>query len=472
MKSSSMIRMDRSKIFLKAVPVIILSMLITIVNVCADQEEIDLSEIQRVTQELVDYGYASNIVVGVLNYDRVEFVSYGKVSLGSNQNVDEKSIFEIGSITKVFTTLILADMVEKGELSLDDPVEKYLPHVNVPSRDGKITLKDLATHTSALPRMPDNFAPHDWGNPYVDYTVEKLYEFLSNYTLPRDIGVEYEYSNLGIGLLGHILTLRSNMTFEELVKNLICKELGLKDTTISLTPEQQVRLAKGHVEDVEIPNWDFDALAGAGALRSSARDLLTFLSAEMGLRETGLYPAMEKTQIPNFALPNSEIGLGWFIFQNDVEIILHDGSTGGYCSYICFDKERKKAVVVLSGISSTGIGKHVENICLHILDPEIRLESPKKTVEVDASTYDDYVGEYEFDFAPGFRITISREGDRLFGQATGQAKFEICPLSKTRFFYKNIEAEIVFLRDENGQVNELILYQEGGEYLAKRYLNY
>ena len=213
---------------------------ISMLSVCLAQTTDLPEEIQGAIQELVDNGYAVGIVVGVLDSNDTEFYDYGTLAYNSNQTVNENTIFEIGSITKVFTTLILADMVVRGELSLDDPIEEYLPDVKVPARNGKkITLKDLTTHTSGLPRMPDNFAPEDWSNPYVDYTVKNLYEFLSNYTLTRDIGAQFEYSNLGMGLLGHILALRSDTTFEELVKSRICDELGLEDTTISLTPSNR-----------------------------------------------------------------------------------------------------------------------------------------------------------------------------------------------------------------------------------------
>lgn len=446
-----------------------LFLLISTMNGCL--EENTSNNIQTVIQELVDDGYAVGIVVGTIDSNKTEFCGYGKLSQNRDQTVDEDTIFEIGSITKVFTTLILAEMVERGEIGLNDPIENFLPvDVKVPAKDGKkITLQHLATHTSGLPRMPDNFAPEDWSNPYRDYTVEKMYEFLSSYTLTREIGTQYEYSNFGMGLLGHILALKSGMTFEELVRSRICDELGLVDTTISLTPQQQARFAEGY-----IGSWDWDALAGAGALRSSAKDMLTFLSAEIGLKETRLYPAMENTQTTHFSIDGSgvEIGLGWHIIHhNSKKIICHDGQTGGYCSFAAFDKENKRAVVVLSNIASSNIGSerapnHAANIGLHILCPEIELKTPKKAVEVDTSVYDDYLGEYEI--APNLIIIISRDGDRLFARVTGQDRFEILPSSETRYFYIDFDVEIEFLRDEDGQINELILYQYGNEYHAKR----
>ena len=179
----------------------------TVESAAALSEE-RVAEIQGILQERVDkYKKTVGIVVGVINEEGRKVISYGTLSQGGSREVDGSTVFEIGSITKVFTALLLADMAESGELSLDDPIAKFLPEsVKVPSKDDKqISLLHLATHTSGLPRMPDNFHPADLENPYADYTVEKMYEFLSGYTLTRGIGTRIEYSNYGCGLLGHIL---------------------------------------------------------------------------------------------------------------------------------------------------------------------------------------------------------------------------------------------------------------------------
>jgi CubicO group peptidase (beta-lactamase class C family) len=458
--------MKKSKASLKAVLLIVVFVVIATMNGCLFQENIELStEIEKIIQERVDGGDSMGIVVGVLDENGSKFYNYGKMAKNSTQDVNENTIYEIGSITKVFTSLILSDMVEEGELSLDDPIDKFLPReVKIPMRNGKkITLKHLATHTSGLPRLPENFAPKDMSNPYVDYTVEDMYDFLSRYALTRDIGAQYEYSNLGVGLLGHILASKSNMTFEQLVVKRICNELVLRNTTISLTPQQQALLAKGHVGDIEVTNWDFLALEGAGALRSTASDMLTFLSAEIGLKESRLYSAMEKTQIAytSGGITGLEIGLGWHIYKKfNSEIIWHNGGTGGYHSFIGFDKKNKNAVVVLSNSADD-----IDDIGLHILNQNFELKTLKKAVNVDPSIYDDYIGEYEL--APNFILTISREGNKLFAQATGQDIFEIFPLSETRYFSKVVDAEISFMKDKGGKVNELILHQEG-DHIAKR----
>ncbi len=232
-------------------------------------------------------------------------------------------MFEIGSITKVFTASVLASMVARGEVRLDDPVARYLPpSVKAPTRGGKeITLAHLATHTSGLPRLPPDLQPSDPANPYADCTVDQMYQFLSAYALPRDIGAQYEYSNLGMGLLGPALARRAGKSYEELVIERVLAPLAMSDTRITPTP-------------------------GMGA------------------------------------------------------------------------------------------------------------------------RFDSYVGVYEL--APGFCIAVTRAGDALFGQATGQPRFRLYAESETEFFLKEVDAQITFARDSGGKATELVLHQEGRDMPGRR----
>ena len=184
------------------------------------------------------YHQGVGIVVGVIEPQGRRFVSYGSLQKGGTRRPDADTVFEIGSVTKVFTSLLLSDMVQRGQVSLDDPVSKYLPDgVKVPERNGRaITLVDLATHTSGLPRLPGNLHPKDPANPYADYSSEQLYEFLSTYQLPRDVGSKFEYSNLGGGLLGFALARRAGTDYESLVRSRITAPLGMKSTGITLSP--------------------------------------------------------------------------------------------------------------------------------------------------------------------------------------------------------------------------------------------
>src|ERR1035437_7916502 len=188
------------------------------------------------------------MVVGLVDEHGSSIVSYGKMDDGASPEVNGNTLFEIGSITKTFTALLLQDMIERGEMKLDDPVVKYLPKpAKVATRNGKeITLLHLATHTSGLPRNPENLDPKRADNPLAEYTAEKLNVFLSGCKLTRQPGAKFEYSNLGSGLLGHVIALKAGTDYESLVADRICRPLKMESTRITLTPELKARIATGH----------------------------------------------------------------------------------------------------------------------------------------------------------------------------------------------------------------------------------
>jgi serine-type D-Ala-D-Ala carboxypeptidase/endopeptidase len=393
--------------------------------------------------------HGEGIVVGLLDPTGARrFVAVG---------VDEGGVFEIGSITKVFTASILADMVDKGEVRLDDPVAKYLPvSVRVPARNGRqITLVDLATQSSGLPRMPSNFAPKDSMNPYADYTVQQMYAFVSGYELTRDVGAEYEYSNLGMGLLGHALARKAGTSYEELVRRRVLTPLGLRETAITLTPSMRARLAPGHDETGRVvPNWDLPTLAGAGALRSTAADMLTFLAANLDSTARPLGHSLRATHDARHSTndPNLKVGLAWHILSRPTAtIVWHNGGTGGYRTFAGFDQARRVAVVVLSNVNSS-----VDDIGFHLLDETFPLRPPPPQhteIALDSLVLARYVGEYEL--TPAFHITITRDGAHLFLQATSQPRFPIFAESDTTFFLRVVDAEVTFRRDG------LVLHQNG-----------
>jgi serine-type D-Ala-D-Ala carboxypeptidase/endopeptidase len=430
------------------------------------------ADIRTILADRIDVQHQSvGIVVGAIDSTGRRVVAYGKTAK-DGKPVDADTVFEIGSITKVFTSLLLADAVKRGEVALTDPVSKYLPpDVKVPERGGKkITLVDLATHTSGLPRMPSNFHPKDPGNPYADYTVAQLYEFLSTVELTRDIGSKYEYSNLGGGLLGHALARRAGTDYETLVRTRILQPLGMKSSAITLSKSMKEHLTPGHDASLQpVPNWDLPTLAGAGALRSTTNDLLTFLAANIGIEKSPLAPSMAAMIPPRRPTgnPGLEIALGWHILTRDGhEIIWHNGGTGGYRTWIGFELKSRTGVVVLSNTSTTA---DVDDIGLHLLDPAFPLLQPPKQrqeVKVDPAIFDRYAGRYEL--APTFVITVSRNGDHLFAQATGQPNFEIFAENDHDFFYKVVDAQITFVVDATGHVTSLVLHQNGANVPGKR----
>jgi serine-type D-Ala-D-Ala carboxypeptidase/endopeptidase len=432
------------------------------------------AEIRRMLSDRIDLQRQSvGIVAGVIDGAGRRVVSYGGVAKDDRRPLDGNTVFEIGSITKVFTSLLLADAVQRREVALADPVGTYLPdNVRVPERGRAITLRDLSMHTSSLPRLPTNMRPKDAANPYADYAVEDLYQFLSGYQLTRDVGERYEYSNLGGGLLGHVLSLRAGMEYEALVRARITGPLGMTSTSIALTPPMRERLAQGHSPTLEpVPNWDLPTLAGAGALRSTTNDLLTFVAANLGYVSTPLAAAMASMLEPRkpTGMPAVEIALGWHVSSvHGKTIVWHNGGTGGYRTFIGFDPAARTGVVVLS---NAGTAAGPDDIGRHILDPEtplltIKPPQPHTEVAIDPAVYERYVGRYQL--APAAFLTVTRRDAHLFAQLTGQPAFEIFPESETRFFLKVVDAQLTFETAAGGKATAVVLHQNGASPRAPR----
>ena len=337
------------------------------------------SEIRRILVDRIAGAWKGvGIVAGVIEPKGTRVVAYGSLDQGDKRPLNGDTIFEIGSVTEVFTSLLLTDMVRRGEVALTDPVAKYLPQgVKVPERGGRrITLEDLSTHTSGLPRLPSNLKPANPANPYADYSDARLYEFLSTYKMWRDIGSGFEYSNLGGGLLGHALARRAGMSYEALVTSRIAQPLGMRSTGITLSAEMKARLAVGHNASLAaVPNFDYQALAGSGALRSSANDLLLLVAASLGYAKSPLAPAMAamlKVRRPT-TIPGTEMALGWVVASDG--IVWRNGSTAGYRSFVGYEPKSRAGVVVLSNtFTNTGLN----DIGMHLLDVRIPLATPPK----------------------------------------------------------------------------------------------
>jgi serine-type D-Ala-D-Ala carboxypeptidase/endopeptidase len=331
------------------------------------------------------------IVVGFVDPNGTRVFSFGNMSEAHKVPVNESTIFHIGSITKTFTTLLLADMVKHGLVNLNDPIEKYLPTgVKVPDYKGhKITIQELATHTSALPEFPSNygaFLPEarilDPNYNASNYTAKELYQALSNLTLTSEPGSKYRYSNFGLGLLGHILSLKAGIPYEQLVTDKILNMLGMHDTRITLSDTFKARLASGHKGGQEIKTPELpEVLAGAGAFRSSTTDLLKYASANLGLIDSKLDGAMQEShliiqaaQFKNISSCYGYTGLGWRILTDlGTEIISHPGGINGYNSFIGFNPAKQIGIVLLCSCDNTDV--NVENMGFALLHVPINITS-------------------------------------------------------------------------------------------------
>jgi len=412
------------------------------------------------------------IVIGVISPRGRQIVSAGRRSSGDSNPPDGDTVFEIGSVTKTFTALLLAEMAEQHEVALNDPAEKYLPTgFRIPEQKGKtISLLDLATHTSGLPFMPNESAlPSE--SAATKYSVTDLRRFMAGYELRSEIGKKWEYSNIGYWLLGEALADRAGVDYETLLRRRVVAPLGLTNTDFEVSSKMKTNFAGGHNAVLQpsppistLPIYSL--MPAAGGLYSTANDLLKVLAVAMDYERSSLSAATHLTWTTRRPLSSSgsEQALGWTIIheQND-ELIVHDGGTFGYASSIAWDPVKRIGVVVLSNQVA-----NVGDIARHLLRPSFPLEKPtamKRTeVTIDPAKLDLYVGNYE---AAGEGIfEIGREGDSLTIRSPaewGLPKFRLHPESRQEFFAAELPMHVAFQFENDGSVKKVLVYPPRGQ---------
>jgi len=325
--------------------------------------------VDSIVRPYVNLAATSGISIGILKNNIMHFYGYGETTKGNKQIPDEHTLYEIGSITKTFTAILLADAVNNGEIKLDDPVNKYLPD-SIPQlqyQGTPVTIEMLSNHSSGIPRMPNNFddAASDQLNPYKNYDEQKLFSFYKTFTLSRKPGTQYEYSNLAAATLGIILEHLYHKSFEELTTEKICAPLHMNDTREFIRTNDSARVAPGYNENGEYNGpWDFEAFAPAGSLRSDASDMLLYAKANLGDAPPALNKDIQLTHVVTFTDGSTKTALGWhYIKAGNDEILFHNGGTGGYRSYLGINTDKKIAVVVLSNtaISVDDAGNELVN---------------------------------------------------------------------------------------------------------------
>ena len=334
--------------------------------------------VRELVRPYIDKRQAKGIVVGLVEPDGSRRVlTFGEAGEGARP-LAASSVFEIGSITKTFTGTVLADMVRRGPVKLDDPVGKYLPRdVRVPSVNGRqITLLDLATHRSGLPRMPTGYVPPDPGNPYGQYAAKHLYAFLNSHELAGEPGAKFEYSNLGMGLLGHALARAAGVdSFQALVADRVLRPLGMSMTAYGRTAALAPWMTKGHDKQGAFATY-FDmphvaVLAGGGGLNSNVTDLMTYLDANIGEPTSPLEHAMRDAHRGHHTpRPGMQVGLGWMTMARaPLTMVGMNGGTAGYSASLAFDPNTRAGVVVLA---NSGGFEYADKIGRDLLNPERR----------------------------------------------------------------------------------------------------
>lgn len=425
----------------------------------------------RIDQQRMGRG----MVVGVIDASGPRIVSYGVMAQDDPRPVNGDTVFEIQSVTKTFTTLLLADMVQRGEVGLDDPVARYLPAgVKVPERNGRqITLADLATHTSGLPSAIPNLKRRTDGQPgFEEYTADDLYAFLRAYTLTRDPGTSFEYTNLGMGLLGAALARRAGIDFAELMRIRILAPLGMTSSAVVPTEAMKMRLAGGHDAYLRRVRWpDTRTLEGSWGLRSTARDMLAYLAAELGYRDTPLKAAMAlQLSVRRPASPGVQQALGWEVrtVPGGGEVVSKNGGDRGFGAFVAFDGGRRRGVVVLTNRDHTpneDIGRHlILGTPVRVMIPP-RPPGPHTQIAVDSARLEKYAGSYRMGGSQV--VTIRARNGGLTGQAAGTPEIPLYPESPTDFFANGPDVLVSF-QVEADQVKGLRLQLNGEVMTAVR----
>jgi len=394
------------------------------------------------------------VAAAYVDANGVTFASAGRFSASDPRPMTPDTEFEIGSVSKVFTALLLADGVQAGKVTLD-------AKVGAPFAASGITYGQLATHTSGLPRLPGDFTSSDPANPYAEQDLAALTKSFEAEARRAKVTTESDYSNFGFAVLGQALAQTWGVGYEAALRERVLRPLGLRDTATAWREADATRLAPGHDAQGAAAHWDLRAYAPAGALVSTTRDLARFVQVSLGFVETPLSAALQDTLRPRVPMDSSarRVGLAWIVEPDG--LVWHNGGTGGFRSVVMLDPTKRVGVVVLTNHS-----RGVEALAKALLTGVPPAETAPRTVAPVAEALRGYPGNYPL--APSFVMAVTAEGGTLFLQATNQPRLKLRRESGDRFSVEGVEAAITFERGADGQVAALVLHQGGRDQRAPR----
>lgn len=551
------------KSFLRISCILLISCVFT-VALAVDKEIHVKTELTRLFE---DYRVRTAVVMATEeDSSAIGIVKVGEISDVRRELPDENStVFEIGSITKVFTALLVQTLVDDELLHWDRTISTCLPHIEFANEAvANVTLRELATHRSGLPRLPTNFTetkvPGNAMDPYANYGAHDLVAFFESFD-PPELKKEYAYSNFGFGLLGYIVAKTLDTSYAEALNERVFQPLEMNNSSAFDSIDDDTELAAGYSYTANMGVWNFNVHAGAGAIRSTARDMYKFIRANFLESDDAIHQAIRAIRELQY---ESNQALGWIAetSNRDTTVFWHNGQTGGYASFLAIDPEAKSGWVILTTSTESaavtrigasfyrevvlpssfdftpyvGVYKFAENQYMTISNKDHKLQvqvtgqepivlahsndhvfelqalslkadfvlgedgnattlkwsqpgvsieaervddsfgiTTKEEVSIDTELLKEYVGKYQLPENESASVkqvivTVKQVHDRLFVQLTGQAEVRVFPMSPTRFFYRNADAEIEFEKDDNGVVTGVVLHQ-GGEYLAPRIID-
>ena len=451
-----------------------LTLLSIAVNCCVG---VQIASSQNLTDQWVEKAagpLVENRVVDGLSVGYIEGEHFGIVHLGSSNQAGEKAnyltVYELGSVSKLFTSLMLADAVVRGEIDLNAAADVANPAgIRLPSRDGtSIKWIDLSTHRAGLPRLPSNLPLTDLVNPYREYDSKKAAEFLNQYELTRQPGKSQEYSNFGVSVLGYLVAEKAGKSYEELLRERIAEPLKMTDCTVSLSSDQTKRLATPHDKfGSATPPWTFADLPGAGGVHATMRDMMRFAKAQLtpptGTLGDAINLAWKQQRDADASGP--AMGLGWMI-AGDGQTRWHNGQTGGSHTAIFINREFKCAVVVLC---NTAVTNEVDQLAIQLIqkaagqevkpEPSEASDNKPGDLAIDSKLRSRLVGRYQL--TPDFIFDVRDRDGHLMVGITNQPTQEVFPDSPTRWSYHGVEATLEFKLTKTGPAKSLVLHQNG-----------
>ncbi len=433
--------------------------------------------VEAAASPLVEQRMVDGLSIGYIEGD-----GFGIVHLGSageaGKKADNSTVYEIGSLSKLFTGLLLADAALRDEINIYATAEAANPAgIKLPLRDGRsIKWIDLSTHRSGLPRLSGNLAATDSSNPYRDYDSKKAAEFLQTYQLPRQPGKAQEYSNFGASVLGYLVAAKAGKSYDELLQERIAGPLKMADCTVSLSDDQKKRFATPHDKygSATAP-WEFADLPGAGGIHATLRDMMRFAKAQLEPPSGPIGEAIELAwkQHTEADETGPAMGLGWLI-AGDGQTRLHNGQTGGTTSALFINRKLKCAVVILCNTSVKN--EEIDKLALQLVMKAAGVEPPQAPKEdaddvpeglaIDEKLRRRLVGRYQL--TPDFIFTVTDDDGRLMVGITNQETQEVFPDSPTRWSYRGIDATLEFKLPKTGVARSLILHQNGASQTARR----
>tara|TARA_R110002111_G_scaffold2705_4_gene17932 strand:- start:15710 stop:17113 length:1404 start_codon:yes stop_codon:yes gene_type:complete len=456
-------------------------LLLMVVNLCvalpvALSQNLTDQWVTKAAEPLIKNRIVDGLSIGYIEGDHSGMVHLGSASR-AGKKADDLTVYEIGSVSKVFTGLMLADAVVRGEIDLNAAADVTNPAgIRLPSREGRsIKWIDLSTHRAGLPRLPGNIMPTDMTNPYRDYDSKKAAAFLNQYQLPRPPGDSQEYSNLGASVLGYLVSQQAGMSYQQLLQERIAKPLQMTDCTVLLSPDQTTRLATPHDRFGSATQpWTFSDLPGAGGIHATMRDMLRFAKAQLTppAGKTGEAIELAWKQQHDVDASGPAMGLGWVI-AGDGQTRWHNGQTGGSHSVLFINRKLNCAVIVLC---NTAVLKEIDQLAMQLVMKAAGQETKPATTETSDPKSDDLAidakhrqrleGRYQL--TPNFIFTVRDRDGHLMVAITNQPTQEVFPDSPARWSYRGVAATLEFQLSKTGPAKSLILHQNGVKQTAHR----